>query len=94
MFSTSGVAVPIIVIVYLPGATPAPTVVVATLVPVVGFVPNAMETPTGAPEYVSVTVAGAALRLVTVMVVVPVVLRAMLTIGGVDCIENPVPFPK
>ena len=47
--------VPVMVTVYVPTVAVLPAVNVTTLLPVVGFVPNAAVTPVGSPDAASVT---------------------------------------
>jgi hypothetical protein len=63
--------VPTIVIVYRPAGTVAPTVTVAVLEPVSGFVPNATVTPAGSPKYVN-SALDVPFKFVRLMSVVPV----------------------
>src|ERR1700677_870461 len=90
---STDVAVPMTVIVYFPSGTELPTVIVATLVPVSGFVPNAMVTPAGAPEYVNVALFEPRM-FVRLMSVGPVEFGAMTTIGGTVCNEKLTWLPK
>ena len=63
--------VPVIVTVAVPVVAVLLAVNVSTLVPVVGFVPNAAVTPLGRPDAASVTLPVNPPRSVTVMVLVP-----------------------
>ena len=63
--------VPVIVTVEVPVVAVALAVSVSTLVPVVGFVPNAAVTPLGKPDAASVTLPVNPPTSVTVMVLVP-----------------------
>src|SRR6202451_2920042 len=63
--------VPVIVTVDVPVVAVALAVSVSTLVPVVGFVPNAAVTPLGKPDAASVTLPVNPPTSVTVMVLVP-----------------------
>ena len=63
--------VPVIVTVEVPVVAVALAVRVSTLVPVVGFVPNAAVTPLGRPDAASVTLPLNPFTSVTVMVLLP-----------------------
>jgi len=63
--------VPVMVTVEVPVAAVALAVRVSTLVPLVGFVPNAAVTPLGRPDAASVTLPLNPPRSVTVIVLVP-----------------------
>jgi hypothetical protein len=63
--------VPVMVTVDVPVVAVLLAVSVSTLVPVVGFVPNAAVTPLGRPEAASVTLPANPFTSVTVMVLVP-----------------------